>query len=187
MANTEIKKAYLDILAKQFPGYNPLGAFFVDRADLGEKGWGNTECEFQIVWEDGPFDWSIQIFNNPKGWFAEAWNGFVLCVYDEREGADPKYGPINAPPPTPEGLPEVAARAQVAWDEAIRKEPDAGTCTGGKGLVLKGTMNYRTSTQNLIVRASCQGNLPASRTKEIPMKILADAGFETEYYDGWID
>ncbi len=176
------KAFYLELLEKQF-GAKPETAFIVDREDLKERGWGNDECAFQIVWEDGPGDWAVEIFNNAPGWFAEAWNGFVLCVYEN--GVE--YGPINEPEPEPEGLATAAARAQAAWDAAIKAAPDEGTCTGGKGLVLAGTMNYRTTVQNLVVRAYCQGNTRASKTKDEPMRIMAEAGFPCDYYDGWMD
>ena len=175
------KAFYKTALAKEFCW--PTGDMvFIDQADLADRGFGSGGCAFQIVWE-GPFDWATQVFTNPPGFWAEAYNGFVLNVY--QDGVE--YGPIHQEPAKPEGLDEVAARAQTAWNTAIAAEDDAGTCTGGKGLVLAGQMNYRTTVQRLVVRANCQGNVPAQRTKHIPMKILADAGFATEYYDGWID
>lgn len=180
---TDVKKYYLSLLERQFR-LKPETAFIVEGLeDLRERGWGEINCAFQIVWEDGPYDWAIAIFDNLPGYFAEAYNGFVLTVYDESVD----YPPLNVPEPAPAGLAEVAAKAQKAWDEAIASLPDEGTCTGGKGLVLAGTMNYRNSVQNLVVRANCQGNIPAQKTKDIPMKIMADAGFPCEYYDGWMD
>lgn len=176
------KAFYKTALAKQFHT-SAKDMVFVDQADLAARGFGWGGCAFQIVWEEGPFDWAPKVFTNPPGFRAEAYNGFVLNVY--QDGV--YYGPIHQEPAKPEGLDEVAARAQAAWNVAIAEEDDAGTCTGGKGLVLAGQMNYRTSVQRLVVRANCQGNVPAQKTKHIPMKILADAGFATEYYDGWID
>jgi hypothetical protein len=175
------KQFYLDLLKRQF-GIEPTTAFFVEGDDLKERGWGSDGCAFQIVWEDGPFDWAVEIFNNAPGYYAEAYNGFVLCVYDESA----EYGPLNEPEPKTPDLNAAIAKAQAAWDAAIAKEPDAGTCTGGKGLYLKDSWNLR-SMCPVIVRAYCQGNVPAQRTKDIPMKIMEDAGFPCDYYDGWMD
>lgn len=173
---------YLSIIEKQF-GVKPTTAFVVEGTEnLRDRGWGSDACAFQIVWEDGPFDWATQIFNNPPGYFAEAYNGFVLCVYDESV----TYGPIFEPAPQSTNLDAAIAKAQAAWDEAIAKQPDVGTCTGGKGLYLKNSWNYRTICP-VIVRAYCQGNVPAQRTKDVPMKIMGDAGFPCDYYDGWMD